>query len=315
MKDHRYVDELSLEELEEVLQVRRRDERMKRMQGKSAANVIKPVDPLRDQTTPPVQPLDVVRPVVSDTGSMSRYSAVVEPGKPQRERRPIKWRWIGDRLLLLVELLALLGFVLVVARLVATVQGINEESRVIQSPPTPTTVPFIGVVVLPGGHTPPDAQQYSEPAPIPAHLQGLVSQITPLPVPTPGPEHAQRIVIPVIGVDAPVVRGDDWESLKMGAGHYIGSANPGERGNCVISAHNDIYGEIFRDLPKMNIGDEIIVHTQTQAYRYVVEQTRIIEPTEVGVMAPTSSPVLTLISCYPYGIDSHRIVVIAALKP
>jgi len=35
----------------------------------------------------------------------------------------------------------------------------------------------------------------------------------------------------------------------------------------------------------------------------------------VSVMAPTSSPVLTLISCYPYGIDSHRIVVIAALKP
>ena len=125
----------------------------------------------------------------------------------------------------------------------------------------------------------------------------------------------QRIVIPVINVDAPVVRGDDWESLKKGAGHHIGSANPGERGNSVISAHNDIYGEIFRDLPKMNIGDEVLVHTQTQAYRYVVEQTRIIDPTEVSVMAPTSSPVLTLISCYPYGIDSHRIVVIASLKP
>lgn len=315
MKDHRYVDELSLEELEEVLQVRRRDERMKRMQGKSAANAVKPVDPLRDQTAPPVQRLDTARPVASDTTSIPRYSAVVESGKLKRARRPIKWRWIGDRLLLLVELLALLGFVLVVARMVTTVQGINEESRAIQAPPTPTTMPFIGVVVLPGGHTPPDAQRQSEPAPIPAHLQGLVAQITPLPVPTPGPEHPQRIVIPVISVDAPVVKGDDWESLKMGAGHYIASANPGERGNCVISAHNDIYGEIFRDLPKMNIGDEVFVHTQTQAYRYVVEQTRIIEPTEVSVMAPTSSPVLTLISCYPYGIDSHRIVVIAALKP
>lgn len=315
MKDHRYVDELSLEELEEVLQVRRRDERMKRMQGKSAANAVKPVDPLRDQTAPPVQRLDTARPAASEATSIPRYSAVVESGKLKRARRPIKWRWIGDRLLLLVELLALLGFVLVVARMVTTVQGINEESRAIQAPPTPTTMPFIGVVVLPGGHTPPDAQRQSEPAPIPAHLQGLVAQITPLPVPTPGPEHPQRIVIPVISVDAPVVKGDDWESLKMGAGHYIASANPGERGNCVISAHNDIYGEIFRDLPKMNIGDEVFVHTQTQAYRYVVEQTRIIEPTEVSVMAPTSSPVLTLISCYPYGIDSHRIVVIAALKP
>ncbi len=317
MKDHRYVDELTLEELEEALQVRRREERLKRMQGRSAPNVVKPVDPLRDQTAPPVLPLAAPRPAARDTSSVPRYSAVVEPGKLKREprRRPIKWRWIADRLLLLVEVLALLGFVLIVARMVTTVQGINEESRAIQAPPTSTPAPFIGVVVLPGGHTPPDAQRNSEPAPIPAHLQGLVAQITPLPVPTPGPEHPQRIVIPVIDVDAPVVKGDDWESLKMGAGHHIGSANPGERGNCVISAHNDIYGEIFRDLPKMNIGDEILVHTQTQAYRYVVEQTRIIEPTEVSVMAPTSSPVLTLISCYPYGIDTHRIVVIAALRP
>ncbi len=320
MKDHRYVDELSLEELEEVLRVRRRDERMKRMQSKSSASAAKPnaaksLDPLRDQPAPPVQPLDAAPPEARNAPSTPRYSAFVEPGKPKRERRPIKWRWIGDRLLLMVEVLALFGFVLIVARVVTTVQGLNEESRAIQAPPTSTPAPFIGVVVLPGGHTPPDAQRNSEPAPIPAHLQGLVAQITPLPVPTPGPEHPQRIVIPVINVDAPVVEGDDWESLKMGAGHYIGSANPGERGNCVISAHNDIYGEIFRELPKMNIGDEILVHTQTQAYRYIVEQTRIIEPTEVSVMAPTSSPVLTLISCYPYGIDSHRIVVIAALKP
>ena len=328
MKDHRYVDELSLEELEEVLRVRRRDERLKRMQSKSSSNaakpnVIKSLDPLRDQSSPPVQPLDTAPPVPRDAArnatrmasSTPRYSAFVEPGKPKRERRPIKWRWIGDRLLLLVEVLALLGFVLIVARMVTTVQGLNEESRVIQALPTPTPAPFIGVVVLPGGHTPPDAQRNSEPAPIPAHLQGLVAQVRPLPVPTSGPEHAQRIVIPVIDVDAPVVRGDDSESLKMGAGHYIGIAKPGDRGNCVISARNDLYSEILRALPKMYIGDEILVHTQTQAYRYVVEQTRIIEPTEVSVMAPTSSPVLTLISCYPYGIDSHRIVVIAALQP
>ena len=315
MKDHRYVDELSLEELEEALRVRRRDERMKRMQSKSPSNAVKSLDPLRDQTAPPVQLLDAARPASRDASSALRYSAFVEPGKPERKRRPIKWRWIGDRLLLLVEMLALLGFVLIVARMVTTVQGLNEESRVIQAPPTPTPSPYIGVVVLPSGHTPPDEYGRSEPAPIPAHLKGLVAQITPLPAPTPGPEHPRRIVISGINVDAPVVKGDDWESLKKGAGHHIGSANPGERGNCVISAHNDIYGSIFRDLPQMSIGDEILVHTQTQAYRYVVEQTRIIEPTEVSVMAPTSSPVLTLISCYPYGINSHRIVVIAALNP
>jgi sortase A len=149
---------------------------------------------------------------------------------------------------------------------------------------------------------------------VPAHLRDLVDEITPLPVPTPGPEQAVRIQIPAIGVDAPVVEGDDWESLKQGAGHHIGSANPGERGNCVISAHNDIFGEIFRDLPDLDLGNEILVHTASQVYRYEVTQKRIIQPTEVSVMAPTSSPVLTLISCYPYGIDTHRIVVIAELR-
>ncbi len=155
----------------------------------------------------------------------------------------------------------------------------------------------------------------SEPEPIPAHLRGLVEQITPLPVPTPGPEQPQRIVIPSIGVDAPVVAGDDPESLKKGAGHHIGSANPGERGNVVISAHNDIYGEIFRRLPDLELGEVIEVHTETQVYRYVAQQQRIILPTEVSVMAPTSSPVLTLISCYPYRVNTHRVVVIAALQP
>jgi len=142
-----------------------------------------------------------------------------------------------------------------------------------------------------------------------------VGAITPLPVPTPGPEQAIRIQIPAIGVDAPVVEGDDWESLRQGAGHHVGSANPGEGGNCVISAHNDIFGEIFRDLSDLDLGDEVFVHTASQVYHYVVTQKRIIEPTEVSVMKSTSSPVLTLISCYPYGIDTHRIVVIAELRP
>jgi sortase A len=122
-----------------------------------------------------------------------------------------------------------------------------------------------------------------------------------------------RIQIPAIDVDARVLEGDDWETLQRGAGHQIGSANPGERGNCVISAHNDIFGEIFRDLPDLNLGDEIKVHTASRVYRYVVTQKRIIEPTEVEVLEPTSSPVLTLVSCYPYGIDTHRIVVVAEL--
>jgi sortase A len=213
-----------------------------------------------------------------------------------------------------IELLALIGFVVVIFKLSTTMRTLNEDSRTLFAQPTPLPTPKIGVYILPSGHTPPDALKQSQPASIPIHLRDQVAAITPLPVPTPGPEQAQRIVIPAIDVDAPVVEGDDWESLKFGSGHHIGSADPGERGNCVISAHNDIYGEIFRDLPDLKVGDEMFVYTESQKYRYVVEQTRIVEPTEVSVLSATSSPVLTLISCYPYGIDSHRIVVIGSLQ-
>lgn len=183
--------------------------------------------------------------------------------------------------------------------------------------PTPTTAPVIAVAYLPGGHTPPTSPGGAQPieASIPEHLRPLVDVATPAPLPTaePQPEEPVRIVIPSLSVDAPVVRGDDWESLKLGVGHHIGSANPGERSNMVLSAHNDIFGEIFRYLSDMQLEDEIIVHTKTRAYRYVVKAKRIIEPTQVQVMDPTRKSVVTLISCYPYLIDTKRIVVIGEL--
>ncbi|MBN1260926.1 MAG: sortase [Anaerolineae bacterium] len=311
MKDRRPVDELSIEELEEILRLRKRQarfERVRQQRGEPGAR-----DPLSPAPPLPAAPdfASPVRPVAN--GDRPRYGALVQENH-SRGRRKIQWRWVWDRVLLLVEILALIGLVFVVIQMTMTIEDLNEESQLQQAFPTPTATPVIAAVVLPGGHTPPDAQGQSAPAEIPAHLRNLVARLTPLPVPTPGPEHALRIVIASIAVDAPVVEGDDWESLKKGAGHHLGSANPGERGNCVISAHNDIYGEIFRDLPEVKVGDVVLVHTATQVYRYIVRQTRIIEPTEVSVMAPTSSPVLTLISCYPYGIDTHRIVVIAELE-
>ncbi len=323
MKDHRYVEDLTLRELEEVLRLRRREERLRRIEGHSTA-----ADPLREVPAEGSRRDESVRadpsgPPRANLRIESRYSATLQgvgnyrKGRQRAGRRPIKWRWVWDRFLLVIELLALVGFLIVMADMLMTVRTINEESRSYQemSIPAPTVTPAIGVVVLPGGHTPPDASRRSEPAPIPVHLRGLVVDMTPLPVPTPGPEHGRRIEVPVIGVDAPIVEGDDWETLKKGVGHHIGSANPGERGNCVLSAHNDIYGEIFRRLPELSVGDEIRVHTETQIYRYVVEQTRIVDPTETSVLNQTSTPVLTLISCYPYGVDTHRIVVIASMKP
>jgi len=82
----------------------------------------------------------------------------------------------------------------------------------------------------------------------------------------------------------------------------------------VLTAHNDVYGELFRDLDQLQPGDNIIVYTQQRQFVYVVERTAIVEPTAVEVMASTGSPTVTLISCYPYLVDSQRIVVFARLQ-
>jgi sortase A len=111
-----------------------------------------------------------------------------------------------------------------------------------------------------------------------------------------------------------VVEGDDWEQLKKGVGHHVNSANPGERGNCVLSGHNDVFGEVFRRLEDLELDDEVIVYTGVQPYRYVVKAKRIVEPTDVSVMYPTTKPVLTLITCHPYMVDTHRLVVVAELS-
>ncbi len=184
--------------------------------------------------------------------------------------------------------------------------------------PRPTSVtPTVTPVAPPGAQSPTPTLTATITAPhtVTPTVTVALPTAPPTPIAVPIGVPPVRIRIPDIGVDHPVVLGDDWETLKRGVGHRVGSANPGQRGNMVMSAHNDIYGEIFRNLPDVQLGDVIEVYTASQMFRYVVTQQRIIQPTEVSVMYPTSTPVLTLISCYPYGIDSHRIVVIAELQP
>jgi len=141
-----------------------------------------------------------------------------------------------------------------------------------------------------------------------------VQSLANLPIPTPGPEQAIRLQIPAIGVDAPVVQGDGWDQLKKGVGQHIGSANPGQVGNVVLSGHDDVFGEIFRDLINLQPGDQVILYTAQHQYIYVVTGSQIVEPTQVEVMAATGDPTVTLISCYPYLIDNKRIVVSAKLQ-
>jgi len=180
-------------------------------------------------------------------------------------------------------------------------------------------MPTLRVVVLPGGHTPPTARDGAKPNydEVPAHLRQYAEAefAGPSIEPTPGPDHATRLEIPTLGVDAPVLQGDGWNQLKEGVGQHLGTANPGQPGNVVLSAHNDIYGELFRHLDQLAPGDEVILYTEAQAFTYRVTGWQIVDPTDVGVMDQTGESILTLISCYPYLVNDQRIVVTAELQP
>jgi len=103
------------------------------------------------------------------------------------------------------------------------------------------------------------------------------------------------------------------DTLPPNFTYLPGSANPGERGNMYLAAHNDIYGEIFRYLEDLEVGDEYSIFAGGEEFKYVIKEKRIIEPTEVEVMLPTTEPISTLQTCYPYLVDTHRLVVIGEL--
>jgi sortase A len=224
-------------------------------------------------------------------------------------------RWM-DRILLAVEILAVVGLAGILFNGMGLLRTLNQEVAAALQQPTLSPTPLITAVVLPSGHTPPTSPGGAQPneAEIPEHLRPLVQSLANLPIPTPGPEQAIRIQIPAIHVDAPVVQGDGWDQLKKGVGQHLGSTDPGQVGNVVLSGHDDVFGEIFRDLSNLQPGDQVILYTAQHQYIYAVTSSQIVEPTQVEVMASTGDATVTLISCYPYLIDNKRIVVFAKLQ-
>ncbi len=82
----------------------------------------------------------------------------------------------------------------------------------------------------------------------------------------------------------------------------------------MLSAHNDVFGEIFRDLDKLKTGDTIILFTNLRTYTYVINQNRIVLPGQVEVMSSTSDSVVTLISCYPIWLITAELLFLQFLK-
>jgi sortase A len=319
MADRRTVDELTIEELEQILIVKRREARADRMRrlaeiGRLPAEAALPHEDLTnvpsDANGPGAEP---------GPGTLPGRPFEVEPigrrGRRKKRKRPPRGRFgrLRDKALLVLEVGALVGLVTVLVVSFLNIRALNDDyAEADQLPAAATASPTaLSMGVLPGGHAPPD-----EEGTIPTHLRGLIEGEEPfaIPIPTPGPEAPTRIVIPAIEVDALIVEGDRPEQLKLGVGHFLNGVDPGERGNMVLSAHNDIYGEIFRYLDDLELGDEVIVYAGDQPFRYVVRAKQIVNEDEVSVLASTTKPVTTLISCYPYMVDTHRIVVVAELQ-
>ena len=152
---------------------------------------------------------------------------------------------------------------------------------------------------------------------------------TPSPTSTPLPLPVTRISIPAIGLNTTVVESYPkqqsdgsyvWDPPNYAAGHYNSSGNPGGGRNIVFQGHNNMAGEVFRDLNKLVPGDEIILLTDAGEFHYSVQQKVIIPYVgheaeanlQIGALsAPQSSEMVTLISCWPYTTFTNRIIVVA----
>ena len=125
----------------------------------------------------------------------------------------------------------------------------------------------------------------------------------------------QRIVIPALNLDLPVVEArvvnGFWEPSQSSASHGVGAANPGEPGNVVIFAHarDDLFG------PLRNLKKDIIIYvlTKDRWYSYSTEDIKLVDPSDIQVIAPTPAETLTLYTCSGF-LDTKRLIVTARPK-
>lgn len=337
MRDKRPVDELSVAELERVLAIKRREERMARFRHGEQ-------DPNRAMTVPPPQP---AQPVASSSSASTEMVSTTDFDNVQfvddlersNNPNPETWRGYTNILLLVVEVAAVFGLVYILYESFIGLEDIqsntNETQRELaaireQGRMTATPLPDLtpGNLVIPGGHTPPDANGQStfnygeldrifEQQQIPQSVRPAIERQAVSYRPASQnrqPTDPLYVTIPELGIrQSSIVNGTSWDMLREGIGWFNNGARPGGRQNVVLLGHNDIYGEIFRNLHLLEKGDTVEVGTATGVHTYRVTNTQIVEPDEIEVMDPNNGAQLTLITCYPYQVDTQRFVVFAEL--
>ena len=139
-------------------------------------------------------------------------------------------------------------------------------------------------------------------------------------LPVTRPSAIAKLRIPRFGADWQRVVYEGTSISKVltpyGVGHYLGSASPGEVGNFALAAHRAGSGGPFRNIDKFVEGDLVFVETATHRFTYRYLESKVVAPEETGVIQPlpegltkfaTSNAYLTLTSCTPVHINTHRI--------
>lgn len=127
------------------------------------------------------------------------------------------------------------------------------------------------------------------------------------------------VVIPKIHVNLPIYRGTSDAVLAKGVGHLFGSSLPvgGASTHAVLTAHSGLgTATMFDDLPRLAAGDAFYLNVAGRHMKYVVESTEVVEPTEVdNLRVRAGEDRVTLVTCTPYGVNTHRLFVHGVRAP
>lgn len=121
------------------------------------------------------------------------------------------------------------------------------------------------------------------------------------------------VEIPSIDVTLPIYHGTDEAVLQVAVGHIEGSSLPvgGPGTHTVLSGHRGLpSATLFTDLDQLDMGDVFLLHVLGETLTYQVDQIRIVEPDDVSLLAlEEGEDLCTLVTCTPYGVNSHRLLV------
>jgi LPXTG-site transpeptidase (sortase) family protein len=124
-----------------------------------------------------------------------------------------------------------------------------------------------------------------------------------------------RIEIPRVGLATMILVGVSQRTLALAVGHIPGTALPGKTGNVGLAGHRDTF---FRSLAGIHLDDAIVLTTLEGSYKYHVKSCEVVGPHDTGVLADSNTPILTLVTCYPFhyvGPAPKRFIVHAMREP